>query len=147
MAKSVSVSIKAMKVYALSGRRTAGGAECSFYKPHKCSKIGYKVYDLKQDAAYAFRWQKKLHKLGFAPKVVGKLELFCHNGGDIKWGYKTEVADTTTPVNMWSDEYEELRKKLSKRKIYFQDDHSKNVGKINGKLVVIDCGPCSFGGC
>ena len=136
------------KKYSINFLESEGGS-AQFYSITGHKKIGFKEFFNKRLATKSYSVQKKLAKLGLAPKVYGNLRRLPFKDTPYKsnWGYVTQVVSVGTRVS---------RKKIqnlvdqiyAETKLKFWDCHKYNVGKIgcgkDYKLVIIDTGPESF---
>jgi hypothetical protein len=136
------------KKYSIDFLESEGGS-AQFYSIIGHKKIGFKEFANKRLAQKSYSIQKKLAKLGLAPKVYGNLRKLPFKGTPYKsnWGYVTQIVNVSMKVS---------RKKIQclveqiyeKTKLKFWDCHEHNVGKIRRgkdyKLVIIDTGPESF---
>lgn len=125
---------------------TDEGGSVQFYHLVESKYLGFKEFYNKRQAQYAYNVQKKLSKLGLAPKVRGKI---CrlkiqHWHEKSNWGFITQIVKCG-------------RKKLSRKKIQelvnaiyektglrFWDCHDYNIGILRNKYVCIDTGKESF---
>ena len=109
---------------------------------------GIKMFYTDKDATYSNKLQKKAYKIRAAPKVLSvvfpvvveswRREVFGFSGLILKWAYKTQVVD-----KVGGRPSDDLVNRLKKIRISACDLHSKNVGWINGKTVMIDFGRIS----
>lgn len=125
------------------------GGSAQFYSIIGYKQIGFKEFANKKVAQKSYSVQKKLAKLGLAPKIYGNLRKLPFKDSPYKsnWGYVTQVVKVSMKVS---------RKKIqnlvdeiyNKTKLKFWDCHEYNVGTIKRgkdyKLVVVDTGPESF---
>lgn len=131
---------------------TDEGGSAGFYILKESKSMGFKEFPTKTEAKFAYKTQKRLAKLGLAPKVYGKIckikiEITDFRGysytGSTDWGFLSQIA--------------KIRKRLSRKKIQtlvdniykkaklsFWDCHEYNIGIINNKYVCIDTGKESF---
>lgn len=126
---------------------TDEGGSAGFYSLKESKTIGFKEFHSKAKANYAYKTQKKLAKLGLAPKVYGKVckLKFSHNSfaDSTGWGFLTQIVKTSKKLS---------RKKIqqlvdditTKAKLYFWDCHEFNIGIYRNKYVCIDTGKESF---
>lgn len=134
------------------------GAECVFIRVNRTE--GIKIYPSKICANFAIKRQRQAYKYGIAPKVLSKVEkcffdikAYLDVGDEYCYFYKTQVAkkidkNLARRMNSTSDiKYFEKLKEMDKIRLAFKklgwsqgDFHSDNLGKINGKMVVIDFG-------
>lgn len=125
---------------------TDEGGSVQFYHLVESRYLGFKEFYSKKQAQYAYNVQKKLSKLGLAPKVHGKVcKLKVQNWHEKSgWGFITQIVKCG-------------RKQLSRRKIQelvnniyektglkFWDCHDYNIGIFRNKYVCIDTGKESF---
>lgn len=136
------------KKYSIEFLESEGGS-AQFYSIIGHKKIGFKEFANKRLAQKSYSVQKKLAKLGLAPKVYGNLRKLPFKGTPYKsnWGYVTQVVDVGMRVSL--KKIQNLVDQIySKTKLKFWDCHEYNVGKIgrgkDSKLVIIDTGPESF---
>lgn len=110
------------------------GSSCSYIS---LGYYGIKCYVRdKKNRDYAYKTQQKLHKLGLAPAVSGRFTMKF--SGKNMYCYLTRHAHTTTRASV--KELVELRKKLvSLGYKHTSDVVDRNVGYVDGKLVLIDC--------
>jgi len=154
---------KVKEVLIQSSDKIACGVETFFFPVN--SRRGLKVFADKRNARNSFRRQKKAAKHGLAPKVLsdGIFEVMLPMGfdsllkgardkhedlmdmleGERLYGYYTQI------IKMVKDQYDytekeekDLIKALYKLfpDVSLDDVHEENVGRINGKLVMVDFG-------
>lgn len=126
---------------------TDSGGSSGFYILKESKSIGFKEFNSKTQAVYAYKTQKKLAKLGLSPKIYGKIcKIKIDNDGWYEysgWGFLTQIV--------------KIQRRLSKQKIQklvndihkkahllFWDCHEYNIGIVNKKYVCIDTGKESF---
>jgi hypothetical protein len=126
---------------------TDQGGSAGFYKIKESKTIGFKEFNSKKTALFAYNTQKKLAKLGLAPKVYGKvckIKIDCYGYLESTgWGFLTQIV--------------KIRKQLSRKKIQnlvdnirqktrlsFWDCHEYNIGIYRNTYVCIDTGKESF---
>jgi hypothetical protein len=120
-----------------SKKYDSAGSECVFFK---FGSYGYKIYCDEKDRDIAWKAQKKLYRMGVAPRTFGR---FYYKG----WGYKTQLAE----VLEISVENCLICRKFENKLIrmglgdFAYDIWTQNVGKIGKKIVLIDTGPISCG--
>lgn len=122
------------------------GVECVFIKINK--NEGIKIYPEKRDAKFAMERQKQAYKYGIAPKVLSKVEkcffdMYSYLDEETThcYFYKTQVAEKVGNRTIKNrQEMNEIKSIFKKLKWCDGDFHSGNLGKINGKMVVIDFG-------
>lgn len=130
------------------------GIDCRFYK--LSDTVGLKVYIAKNKALKSFIIQKQLHRIGFGPDCWGISKIKF--GKRTLYAFFTEVAEVMEDRlerqgkidkgNWWSGRQLEMGRKFNavltpiaaKVGYVAKDMHLGNVGMLNGKLVVIDCG-------
>ena len=120
------------------------GAECNFFI---VGNKGLKVYYDKSSAKHSFEAQKKLNKVGLAPKVLSRKLLKVrkwkgrvNRANGIGYGFFTEVAKIPRRIPDYA--FNKLGEKLKPYGMDY-DLHEENVGKLGKKWVLIDCGPAS----
>jgi hypothetical protein len=143
--------------------RIACGVETFFFPVN--SRRGLKVFAEKKNAQNSLRRQKKAAKHGLGPKVYSdkvfevviplgferllkdKLllikDLFNMFEDNIGYGYYTQIIKLVDSEDDYTDEEEkELVNALYKLfpDVSLDDIHDGNVGRIKGKLVMIDFG-------
>lgn len=133
--------------------KSRGGCSAEFFPIIGYKDKGFKCFygsESKRSATFAWKTQKRLHKLGLAPKVFGNVRrvrtVYGYKRGKSKWGFVTEIAIVALQ-NLKS--IQKLVNDIStKTNLEFWDCHEYNVGfvKIKGKrkLVCIDTGKESF---
>lgn len=131
---------------------TDEGGSAGFYSLEESETIGFKEFSSKTKANYAYKTQKKLAKLGLAPKVYGKIRRFQikgqhHNGllwtDYTGWGFITQKVKITKKLSR--KKIQDLVNKIYKKtKLKFWDCHEYNIGIVNKKYVCIDTGKESF---
>lgn len=132
------------------------GSIAEFYPIKGYTTIGFKQFHTKKLAKEAWAKQKKLSKMGFAPKVYGeicKLPI-CIKGIEnftTEWGFITEKAKVygDSVMSKRLKEIQQLVESIyNKTGLKFWDCHYYNVGYIKRrnqrKLVCIDTGKESF---
>lgn len=115
------------------------------YKPTYCTflRVGLKSYATRRQAEISRSLQVRAAALGIAPAVL--TEVTASAG---KWGYCTELAEPadglkfTTRLN-WREnldnpEFAELHRKMETLLPGYEDLHSANCGRVEGRLVCID---------
>lgn len=133
------------------------GSRSEFYKLEQRGK-GFKTFESKGEAEYAYRVQSELSTSTLAPKVHSEVGRVMISGKLSRWGYVTEIAKTLTKHGARCDcreceekipaeyvrEIECLVDSIGKMGYDFVDSHIGNVGyvKRSGKnvLVCIDTG-------
>lgn len=115
-----------------------GGCECHVFPVD--DQTVKKVYLHKRMRDKAVGNQKLLHKHGLAPAVFecGWERSYC---GTV-WTYISERADTG-PSRL-SERFEVGNALHHATKLFLVDPHDNNFGRLNGRLVLIDCGDCSI---
>lgn len=123
------------------------GIECMFI--HMSAKKGIKVYPSKRAAKYAYARQGKAAKHGIAPQVLSPVKkcYFTFHSEDRYGTFKhnqryaffffTEVAKIRA---LGQNALEYLQKKLRDLGMHTIDLHSRNVGRIGKRPVVVDFG-------
>jgi hypothetical protein len=133
------------------------GAECSFYKLK--NGVGAKVYFDRGKAFRAYNTQRRLSGKWLAPSVLSPLSPFYGNfykssehaffgvgerfERTVKWGFLTEVARMSYATS--DEDLKELANKLSFNRVCEFDINEINTGWLNGRLVLVDCGPLTTG--
>ena len=136
-------------------QRISFGIECSFFI---AGGIGIKVFKDKDVAERGCETQIEAHKHGLAPKVYSgvypvkyKREILDPGSGR-RWAFETQIAQTVDDEGFLKncDQYEKELKELECALIdvfgFWKDLHDQNIGRIEGKLVCIDCNGFSSGG-
>lgn len=125
---------------------TDEGGSASFYILKESKTLGFKEFNSKPQAEYAYKIQKKLARLGLAPKVYGKIcKLKFANCDDYYtgWGFLTQIAKIRKKLSR--KKIQELVDNIHKKaKLLFWDCHEYNIGILNNKYVCIDTGRESF---
>lgn len=145
-----------------------GGSECRFVKIN--DKVGLKLYFYEYERDECYARQSELFKRDLAPEVYDTINLekgipyfsdddyeddYENEEPDIyRFGYFTEIVSTLGDKN-----FQDLQKDYAKYEILFDelrhclknlkcgqvtDLRDENIGLKNGRLVVIDCGECTF---
>ncbi|NBT08655.1 MAG: hypothetical protein EBS93_07035 [Chitinophagia bacterium] len=136
------------KKYSIEFLESEGGST-QFYSIVGYKKIGFKEFANKRLAQKSYSIQKKLAKLGLAPKVYGNLRKLPFKGTPYKsnWGYVTQIVKVGMKVSRKKIQHL-VEQIYEKTKLKFWDCHEYNIGKIGSgkdyKLVIIDTGPESF---
>ena len=140
------------EVINLSGGPTAKGCEAEYFEMPCSGKFGLKVYDSWVEAEEAWQRQKKAHSLGMAPGV-GKMLIVKHKrywnsrNAVTRFGYETEIAE---PISrgwynkIWKEQHQDLERRLLDSGLAGGDFGPKNCGIIDGRVVQVDFGPCSY---
>lgn len=128
------------------------GGSASFYHLKETKNIGFKEFHSKKDAIFAYKIQKKLSRLGLAPKLYGKI---CKIKIDFKdvygnewtentgWGFLTQIVKISKRLSR--KKIQELVDKIYKKtKLSFWDCHHYNIGTYRNKYLCIDTGKESF---
>lgn len=126
------------------------GVECGFYK---AGRRAFKCFRTKTLATFAWRKQKQLAKHGLAPKTLSEVipadirhrkirrtwwdTIGLYGDSKEGWGYWTEIADTRN-IRYGSD-FLDLDDRLNEFEMNC-DLHLGNVGRLNGRMVLIDTG-------
>lgn len=99
-------------------------------------KYGVKFFTKRKAFEECFMRQKAAHHLGFGPKALftGK-----------KKGYYYYVTEHAQLGNINREQMAKLRKQIDRMGWATYDLFSDNVGKINGKPVLIDFDYCTLG--
>jgi len=115
----------------------SAGLFCIFVKLNQ--NIGIKIYPTKYSRDDVYKRQKKAAKLDLGPITYGIVDIEYR--GQKAYCYLTEIVETCTPsmYNLLHVKYlrEEL---LDKINFNFLDNHYKNCGIKNEKLICIDFG-------
>jgi hypothetical protein len=131
---------------------TDEGGSAGFYSLKESRTIGFKEFSSKSKANYAYKIQKKLARLGLAPKVYGKICKIAIEARDFcgdkwlessGWGFLTQIVKIKKRLS---------RKKIQdlvdnikqKAKLSFWDCHEYNIGVHRNKYVCVDTGRESF---
>lgn len=131
---------------------TDEGGSAGFYILKESKTIGFKEFNSKREAEYAYKIQKKLARLGLAPKVYGKI---CkikvearHFSGEkwfesTGWGFLTQIVKISKRLSRQKIQklVNDIRKKA---RLSFWDCHEYNIGVYRNKYVCIDTGKESF---
>jgi len=125
---------------------TDEGGSASFYILKESKTLGFKEFNSKPQAEYAYKIQKKLARLGLAPKVHGKIcKLKFANCDDYYtgWGFLTQIVKTSKRLSRQKIQklVNDIRKKA---RLSFWDCHEYNIGIYRNKYVCIDTGKESF---
>lgn len=126
---------------------TDEGGSAGFYILKESKTIGFKEFNSKPNAEYAYKIQKKLAKLGLAPKVYGKickLEFADYNEHTYTgWGFLTQIVKISKRLSRQKIQklVNDIRKKA---RLSFWDCHEYNIGVYRNKYVCIDTGKESF---
>lgn len=131
---------------------TDEGGSASFYTLKESKTLGFKEFNSKPKAEYAYKIQKKLARLGLAPKIYGKICKikieYRHFRGDkwfesTGWGFLTQIVKTRKRLSRQKIQklVDDIRKKA---KLSFWDCHDSNIGIYKNKYVCIDTGKESF---
>jgi hypothetical protein len=122
------------------------GASAQFYSIKGSKTLGFKEFCSKKTALYAYKVQKKLSKLGLAPKVYGKIKRVpIHNHNEsTNWGFVTQKARILGHKYSREKIQTLVDKIFDKTNLKFWDCHSWNIGRLNNKYVCIDTGRESF---
>lgn len=129
------------------------GGSTGFYRLKESKTLGFKEFRSKRDANFAYKMQKKLSRLGLAPKVYGKV---CKIKVDIEdsyyneswseptgWGFLTQIVKTSQKVSL--KKIQDLVDKIYKKtKLSFWDCHTYNIGMYKNRYLCIDTGRESF---
>jgi hypothetical protein len=120
-------------------RTSPNGCDCVFVI---VGNAGMKCYVDKDFRDRFYRMQRWFALRGLAPDAWFCFD-FIGPDGDTLYAYYSEIAevkgkDNWREYSAWANE---LSKELdSEHGIYWGDNHSGNVGRINGKTVIIDFG-------
>ena len=126
---------------------TDEGGSASFYILKESKTLGFKEFNSKPQAEYAYRIQKKLARLGLAPKVYGKickLKFADYNEHtSTGWGFITQIVKVSKRLSRQKIQklVNDIRKKA---RLSFWDCHEYNIGIYRNKYVCIDTGKESF---
>jgi hypothetical protein len=122
------------------------GGSAQFYSIKGSKTLGFKEFESKKSALYAYKVQKKLSKLGLAPKVYGTIKRVpIHNYDEpTNWGFITQKVKIVGGKYSREKIQTLVDKIFHKTKLRFWDCHSWNIGKLNNKYVCIDTGKESF---
>ena len=129
------------------------GGSAGFYRLKESKTLGFKEFRSKRDANFAYKTQKRLSRLGLAPKVYGKV---CKIKVDIKdpyfdeewseptgWGFLTQIVRVSQKLSR--KKIQDLVEKIYKKtKLSFWDCHHYNIGTYRNKYLCIDTGRESF---
>lgn len=124
------------------------GGSAVFYRLNESKTLGFKEFRSKKDANFAYRTQKKLAKLGLAPKVYGKVcRIRVHIYDDYYertgWGFITQIVKIRKRLSR--QKIQNLVNNIHKKaKLYFWDCHEYNIGIYRNKYLCIDTGRESF---
>lgn len=115
------------------------GRHCAFFVDEIGN--GIKAYFSESMRNRCYLWQRRLYKLGFAPKAYNRFSVgkyFC---------YMTAVARVSNELVFDYELRDKLVRDIYKKtgKIY-KDDCWFNFGYIDGNIVIIDCDPFEFNG-
>lgn len=127
------------------------GSRSIFYAVSRT--VGFKTFQSKKDAEYAYKIQKELAEIGYAPKVLSDVQQ-REIEGKKRWGFMTRRVSVLSAryrnrANLtWQQIYNDrdrLVNKLSNSGYYFHDSHTGNVGYISAgrhgrRMVCIDTG-------
>jgi len=107
--------------------------------------FGVKFYYSAIDRDYAWNRQKLAHENGFAPEVGQRVDAITKDGSRI-CGYMTEVAEKDEDIDR--EDRIALNHRAGLKRAYKQtfgsearDIRGANIGRIDGKVVMIDFGP------
>ena len=78
------------------------GSRSSFYRLQGNTRVGFKSFDNKARAKFAYNIQKELANDNIAPRVYGEVGRIRSVGQLTDWGYLTELAK---PLEYCDDEY------------------------------------------
>lgn len=121
------------------------GGSCNFYTIKGVKDIAFKEFGSKEDAKFAYSVQKKLSKLGLAPKVYGKIRRISIDGWHESTGYGFLTQKVKTSIRLSRKKIQSLVDKIySKTKLRFWDSHHYNIGIHRNKYLCIDTGKESF---
>lgn len=131
------------------------GCSAEFFPLIGYQDKGFKCFygaSSKASATFAWKTQKKLHKLGLAPKVFGNVRrvhaIYDGKREKSKWGFITEIANCNTSRVSFRSIQKLVNDISTKTSLDFWDCHAFNVGFVNikgkRKLVCIDTGKESF---
>ena len=126
------------------------GCECLFI--YYSGGIGIKIYPTLKKATFAYERQKEAYKLGIAPQVLSNIDIVSLNNirnfdsecvfgeyATIAYFYKTQVAQHC--YKFLPSEIDRIYRAFAKLRFTRTDDiHTRNLGRIKGKLVVVDFG-------
>lgn len=147
------IKLRKIKSAFFSGKdRIESGASCVFIQLSK--KVGAKIYFSRKNRDLSFKNQNKAYKKGIAPKVGEKFSLgkilcisaaddFYDSLGEVDYysayGYLTEIAESLKREPSYkSKNMKEIFRIFQELGFYPDDIRKDNLGRINGKLVVID---------
>lgn len=99
-------------------------------------KYGVKFFTRKRACEECFTRQTAAHYLGFGPKALFKGR---------KKGYYYYVTEHAQLGNVPREQLSKLRKQIDRMGWSTFDLFSDNIGKINGKTVLIDFDTCTLG--
>jgi hypothetical protein len=123
------------------------GGSAGFYTLKESKTIGFKEFNSRAKAKYAYKIQKKLSKLGLAPKVYSKICRLNFSDDSIKcrtgWGFLTQIVKIRKKLSL--KKIQQLVDDIAKKaKLYFWDCHEYNIGIYRNRYVCIDTGKESF---
>ena len=121
----------------------AAGCECLVFS--RGTTRMRKVYFTRSDRDAAYHMQRRLNRLRLAPAVYKRgsgLDILKVHP-DVK-GYYYDSRAARCYDQIPECEIKELGQRLFELGHVFTDPHEGNVGYHYGRLVVIDCGECSF---
>lgn len=99
-------------------------------------RYGVKFFTSRKKCDGCFFRQEAAHKMGFGPKPLFQ---------GVKGSYYYYVTEHAVLGNFSREELADLRCKMNKMSWGTFDIYSDNVGKINGKPVLIDFDLCTLG--
>lgn len=128
---------------------TDQGGSAGFYLLKESKTIGFKEFNSKSKAEYAYKIQKKLARLGLAPKVYGKIcklkfsDSIGWGSDSTGWGFLTQIVKISKRLSRKKIQklVDDIRKKA---RLSFWDCHEYNIGVYKNKYVCIDTGKESF---
>ena len=129
-------------------QKSRSGAECIYIRVTKTT--GVKIFACREDAEYSISRQRKAHKIGIGPEVLSPVHKCGIKGlpefedytKAFAYFYITEVA-SGVGKRVTDEVVYRLEDMLESIGLGQNDLHEDNIGRINGKPVVIDFGPAS----
>lgn len=123
----------------IADKPSSNGIDCFFYV---VDGIGCKVFKRECARDDSYRMQTILHFYGFAP-AVGNCFDFAGPDGELRYGHTTEIAEIVGQADRDGDtlygDIDDLKARMRDAGFDFRDDHSGNVGWVDGRMVCIDC--------
>jgi hypothetical protein len=105
--------------------------------------FGVKFYYCPLDRDYAWNRQKLAHENGFAPETGQRVDAISKNGFRM-CGYMTEMAEKDrTKDHLLAVEHREGLERIYEQTFGSEarDIRGANIGRIDGRVVMIDFGP------